>query len=407
MHTPFKRIGLLLLILITITQSFVSTSPLFSDTRDHKPSSTNIKTTTLSTGKPEPQPTNTDATTTPSKRQAPPEALKALMRSFNGGDTPARSAQPEPNNPETQNNGTQHHNGTLTKKIDIPSSFFYSDKGLFIRCNSPRYVYDLVPFESPDFPTLKLKHWTNWKERGDFWSVEEVIKERQWACYSCTCTPNGGLVKNQKRNCASERTVVRCVVLLCCYCTAELLQPEPIEGATVADYQNALQRMPATVRGDNKDYRWLFGGRGIGFDPDTTGPPPLPPGPPPLPPVRWAGPPLVPGPEFEPAPEEVLGEDWEDSVPIISIFRSLLVGLEPNPDPDLDPGLDSNSDSVQAAQAAQAALELDLDWDSKSELKFDIISTPSSFNLVKSFKSGCVNYLSIAMLKMRNPYVFI
>ncbi|KAF3297496.1 hypothetical protein TWF132_005927 [Orbilia oligospora] len=333
MHAQLRPKGLispLLLFFLTTNLSFIETITI--PERDG-PSPTAIKPVTHFVGKPEPQPTSINVATTLSKRQLPPEALKELMQSYGGGDVSSvRSA--------TKSSEAQQNN-TLAKKVDVPPSFFYSEKGLIVRCHTRHFVYNQKPFLDPQFPNFELKHWTDWKAKGRFQRMDDVIRVRQVRCYTCSCTDEGAMVKSGHKYCTGERTVAQCILVFACFCTAYLTQPAPIEGADASDYRTALDNIPATVRNHNRNFIYEFNGESLGFDPDTLGPPlpmlmqdnrrniwqpPLaeryvnrrPPGRPrgdqslpPLPPLQWDEPPFVPGDEFQPLPF-----DWGENEPV-------------------------------------------------------------------------------------------
>ncbi|KAF3289555.1 hypothetical protein TWF970_003326 [Orbilia oligospora] len=334
MHAQLRPRGLispLLLFFLTTNLSFIETITI--PERDG-PSPTSIKPVTHFVGKPEPEPTTINVATTLSKRQLPPEALKELMQSYGGEDVSSvRSA--------TKSSAeAQHSNNTLAKKVDVPPSFFYGEKGLIIRCHTRHFVYNQKPFLDPQFPNFELKHWTDWKAKGSFQRMDDVIRVRQVRCYTCSCTGEGAMVTSDHKYCRGELTIARCILVFACFCTAYLTRPAPIEGADASDYRTALDNIPATVRNHNRHFSYEFNGESLGFDPNTLGPPlpmlmqddrrniwqpplderyvgrrrPGRPGPdqsiPPLPPLQWDEPPLSPGDEFQPLPF-----DWGENEP--------------------------------------------------------------------------------------------
>ncbi|KAK6348202.1 hypothetical protein TWF718_006012 [Orbilia javanica] len=310
MHTLFhptytKLVLLLFLVFPTIEQyPFVDASPLVLE--QNGPVSRNAEATTLS-GKLEPQPTSTASTGARPGGVALPEDLQTFARYFDGGarGSPVRGAQPEIDASQTQKNGT------LVKKVDVPLSYFYDKRGLYVDCHSRRYIYERQPFTVPEFPEVKLRHWTDWKAKGDFSSVERYIYQRQHRCRACRCDEDGKMIPSEIISCRSPLTVLKCMIIMGCYCIANLVQPPPIEGATLSDYQQVLDRIPRTVRNRDRYYRWLFAGNSLGFRTDDLEFAPLGNGP--LYIAGWENP-ETPGPDFEPAPED-LGDEymsWEE-----------------------------------------------------------------------------------------------
>ncbi|KAK6358263.1 hypothetical protein TWF730_007613 [Orbilia blumenaviensis] len=169
---------------------------------------------------------------------------------------------------------------SIEKKAMVPHSHFYSQRGLFVECGNPDFVPDIEPYVSPSFPLVVIAHWTNWADVRDQHGPVEMkfrIREQQRFCRTCTCTNQAVLVRTPKypgdrRNirsvpCRSEILANLCVMNYGCYCTAELVQPEPYPDASEADHQRSLDTLPATVRtrDSNIGYRWRVGGRDLGF----------------------------------------------------------------------------------------------------------------------------------------------
>ncbi|KAF3132185.1 hypothetical protein TWF594_009614 [Orbilia oligospora] len=89
--------------------------------------------------------------------------------------------------------------------------------------------------------------------------------------------------------CAIRRTYPEeCALVYGCYCTAQLHDnPDAITGASVADYQQALDNLPETIKNSNEGFRFNAGARAGGLDnwitftdalrmyPIATRPPPL------------------------------------------------------------------------------------------------------------------------------------
>ncbi|KAK6518033.1 hypothetical protein TWF506_005198 [Arthrobotrys conoides] len=307
MRAQFFLEGLMLPLLLnflTLILPFVETSSLFLE--EDKPPITDVKPVDVTLTARNAEPQATSAVATVSKRQLPPEALKALMRSHGEDLSVLRGPQYSPE--------TEHSNRTLTKKVDVPPSFFYVGE-LFVRCSPPEYVYNREPYEDPEYPQFSLYHWTDWKARGTVEAVRKTIMDRQRICHRCSCSKEGRLIPNKNVQCVSERSAARCVLILSCYCVAELGQPPPLDGASSEDYRAALRQMPETVRNSNRYYRWSFNGESIGFDRDDLEPRPpgrlrrrpkhrskIPRRRRPFHEPRWSEEMIVPGPEFQSVP---------------------------------------------------------------------------------------------------------
>ncbi|KAK6515721.1 hypothetical protein TWF281_004312 [Arthrobotrys megalospora] len=159
----------------------------------------------------------------------------------------------------------QQTNHVLVEKVVDPS-FFYTVKGLHIRCNSPEFVYELKPWNSPDFPHVKIEHWTNWKGFENKAFAINRIKSRRAECTKCKCSENGKIIPAFNSGCRAQLKAD-----LCSLAIAKLDDRKPATDpdATVADYQNALNSIPLTVRLRNRDFEWRWGGRSVTYAPGS------------------------------------------------------------------------------------------------------------------------------------------
>ncbi|KAF3184810.1 hypothetical protein TWF788_005060 [Orbilia oligospora] len=191
-----------------------------------------------------------------SKRQLPVEGLNQLTSALR--NTYKESPSPGPDNIRQ----VQGNDSNLTRKETIPSSFFYSERGLYVRCNSADYVLNLKPWNHPDFPEIKLDAWQNLKT----WDREKAlgnIYRTQYGCKQCKCDEEGRIVPRVKGEHGGKS---RSTTSFSCFCTVDLIQPVPTSTtATVEDYQAALDRIPESARGMNYNYRWLWGGHNLRF----------------------------------------------------------------------------------------------------------------------------------------------
>ncbi|KAK6533078.1 hypothetical protein TWF281_007238 [Arthrobotrys megalospora] len=170
------------------------------------------------------------------------EGLKRMVQLFTamGGTPPPVEAT------EGADSGSQN-----LQKHAVEPSFFYSPKGLYVQCLPPRFIYDLKPWESPDFPEIQLEDWVNWDEKAETRDAALfMIRRRQEVCRACDCDEQGKVIPAGPG----------------CSCMADLIQPVATDlSTTVQEYQNALDSIPLSIRLRNRDYRWRWGGRGLGF----------------------------------------------------------------------------------------------------------------------------------------------
>ncbi|KAK6510254.1 hypothetical protein TWF481_004971 [Arthrobotrys musiformis] len=156
----------------------------------------------------------------------------------------------------------------IFKKVTISPSFFYMNGRARVKCASPKVAYHITPYVNPaGFP---LEKWPEWKElyphEPDGW-VE--IESYQLACSgACNCNEDGKIVPRTNTNsCGSQRQADRCSVVFACYCTAVLVQPianmAAFPGATRDDFQDAINRIPETIRNDNPHYWWQMHGLAV------------------------------------------------------------------------------------------------------------------------------------------------
>ncbi|KAK6517475.1 hypothetical protein TWF281_004129 [Arthrobotrys megalospora] len=244
-----SNLGKLALVLLVVADAVIEASPIVSTTGDSKALS-------VMRG------SNAPAL---SKRQATAEQLSQLTRAF-GGDI--QSTRTGPGRPEAQSLSTT---SDLVRKEPIHPSFFYSERGLYVRCNSPEFAYNLKPWTSPDYLHIIRDDWINWLEKaGSVEAAIKLIRIRQSACYSCKCNDQGKIIqeadpRDHPLNCGRFRAD-KCAMMLACFCTVDLIQPTATSlSATVADYQNALDAIPPTARGQNENYAWLWGGSSLTF----------------------------------------------------------------------------------------------------------------------------------------------
>ncbi|EGX44547.1 hypothetical protein AOL_s00188g215 [Orbilia oligospora ATCC 24927] len=231
-----------ILVAAVLLVATIESTPLASDSRD--------------IGDQPPDGINGPGNAAISKRQLPVEGLNQLTSALR--NTYKGNPGPGPDNiGQVQGNDTN-----LTRKETIPSSFFYSEKGLYVRCNSADFVLNLQPWNHPDYPDIKLDAWKNVKT----WDREKVlgnIHRTQYACRQCKCDEEGRIIPRVK---GTPKHKANFCTKRACFCTVDLIQPVPTSTtATVEDYQAALDRIPESARAMNYNYRWLWGGQSLRF----------------------------------------------------------------------------------------------------------------------------------------------
>ncbi|KAK6510172.1 hypothetical protein TWF481_004885 [Arthrobotrys musiformis] len=197
-----------------------------------------------------------------SKRQATAEQLHQFARAFSN-----LGGAPTVTEPGDLGGKASETSSGLVRKETIPASFFYDEKGLFVRCNQPAYVYNLRPWDHPDFPEFKIEDWPDYSKFESRQKALLWIRDTQYGCKRCRCDEEGRIIRNPKGtpNCG-PKTVKKCSLFYACFCTVNLIQPVATSTtATVTDYQNALDSIPVSARAQNTGYHWRWGGSTLRF----------------------------------------------------------------------------------------------------------------------------------------------
>ncbi|KAK6524495.1 hypothetical protein TWF281_011402 [Arthrobotrys megalospora] len=193
--------------------------------------------------------TNCASEATALQTSGPP--TKTIPDSPSSTETKLRPQSPDPNkNP---------------MRKDIGPSFFYEGGKLKVQCAAPTVAYNLERGEH-NFVNFPLEHWPNWKKEFVHKSrALEQIAAYQVSCKVCGCDEGGAIIPrdfDSSRKC-KQWQADRCSVVFACYCMAELIQPTAIPGeASLQEYQDALNRIPQTVRNGNPNYFWRMHGLG-------------------------------------------------------------------------------------------------------------------------------------------------
>ncbi|KAK6519207.1 hypothetical protein TWF281_003044 [Arthrobotrys megalospora] len=164
--------------------------------------------------------------------------------------------------------------GKLLEEKAIDPSFFYSVKGLYVKCATPQFIYEKEPWTSPDFPNIDRSEWIDWKAMTESREAAYAwINRRRYRCHTCKCDEKGKVIlqtRNNKDSCSTQRFADVCSLTLGCICMADLIQPTvtSLDG-TFAEYQSALDSIPLTAKLANKNYKWQWGDKTIGFSEES------------------------------------------------------------------------------------------------------------------------------------------
>ncbi|KAF3104210.1 hypothetical protein TWF706_004679 [Orbilia oligospora] len=194
------------------------------------------------------------------------------------------------------------HISNISLRVDVPPSYFMPGR-MTIECRSSEATYQSSRSTEPRWALLD---WPNFQEYASKDKAIGSITKRTTSCRElCKCNEEGKIVQNfdpvvgiagsvrrgsgVRHACAIRRTYPEeCALVYGCYCTAQLHDnPDAITGASVADYQQALDNLPETIKNSNEGFRFNAGARAGGLDnwitftdalrmyPIATRPPPL------------------------------------------------------------------------------------------------------------------------------------
>ncbi|KAK6355667.1 hypothetical protein TWF718_000060 [Orbilia javanica] len=149
----------------------------------------------------------------------------------------------------------------------IRPEMFYLEGRLKVKCRAIREIYNLNPHGNQG--SVPLEDWPNWRALGPREEIYEMIRTRREACLACRCDDNGALIARYavhlrgKGPCTTQQAADRCAVVFACHCAAILAQPRATHvGATIEQYQDAINRIPGSVRMEmgNPYWRWRMHG---------------------------------------------------------------------------------------------------------------------------------------------------
>ncbi|EGX44615.1 hypothetical protein AOL_s00188g283 [Orbilia oligospora ATCC 24927] len=205
------------------------------------------------------------------KSQSPSSVASPISKGVNSTGYTIRTSSSKSSEPPTKTIAVEEVTKTSpeearrrVKKVISPS-FFYKQGRARVKCASPKVVYNIDPHENVvGFPLDKWPHWrVLFPHPPDGWAE---IEHFQLDCSRhCKCNEHGGVELRPKLGgCSSKFKADKCAVALGCYCTAVLVQPTAnIPGATLADFQDAIDRIPETIRNDNPYYWWEMHGLAV------------------------------------------------------------------------------------------------------------------------------------------------
>ncbi|KAK6513378.1 hypothetical protein TWF281_005005 [Arthrobotrys megalospora] len=154
---------------------------------------------------------------------------------------------------------------SLDPRVDVPHTFFYSG-GVVVSCIDSAEIVEgrWKPTLPKGMHPVFLTDWAS-LQGDDLVLQARTLRAQQSRCVRwCTCDSEGNIIgaPGEGANTPGGRNLCRSdgegrVPDKCCKCTVTLGQPDPnIEGASVADYQRALDRLPVFVQLNNPNYRW-------------------------------------------------------------------------------------------------------------------------------------------------------
>ncbi|KAK6517591.1 hypothetical protein TWF281_004241 [Arthrobotrys megalospora] len=166
--------------------------------------------------------------------------------------------------PKNAKTATETSPDKATKRVKkelISPNFFYEGGKAKVKCSSPGLVWQIEPYENDlGFP---LDKWPDWKAEYETKKDARVaIQFAQDNCKrACDCDEQGAIVPRKyagRHACSEIFQANRCSIAL------ELIQPTATsQTASRQDYQDALDRIPQTIRNENPNYWWEMHGLAV------------------------------------------------------------------------------------------------------------------------------------------------
>ncbi|KAK6523714.1 hypothetical protein TWF281_001686 [Arthrobotrys megalospora] len=148
------------------------------------------------------------------------------------------------------------------KNIDervVSSTIFHTE--FAVRCPTPEGVLGMDT-NPANYPTIGIRR------RPDFFMDYSTIRGRRNAvqrwimmCRRCHCDQeNGEMIPNPVAPywsyCADDAAVLKCEEWFDCFCTVYMNQPQIRPENSIADYQDALNRILEAVKQQHPSYKW-------------------------------------------------------------------------------------------------------------------------------------------------------
>ncbi|KAF3169027.1 hypothetical protein EYR41_004142 [Orbilia oligospora] len=154
------------------------------------------------------------------------------------------------------------HISNISLRVDVPKSYFIQGR-MVIECRSAEATYESSRNTEPRWALLD---WPNFQEYPSKPHAIGSIKRRIRSCKDLSQGVHRGT--GVRHACALRRTYPEeCALVYGCYCNAQLHNnPDSITGASVADYQRALDGLPETIKNTNEGFRFNAGARAGGLD---------------------------------------------------------------------------------------------------------------------------------------------
>ncbi|KAF3924902.1 hypothetical protein ABW21_db0206907 [Orbilia brochopaga] len=154
----------------------------------------------------------------------------------------AEAAFDPPSKPYSSTNNRPLSSAHESRAINIivPSNIFYTD--FRVQCASPDEIWSADPDPS------------HWKV---FWgAAPKDVWRPNLRLTTGQLIPKPLPDKPLKEECYTTEIVDRCIFWYGCFCTCDMLQPNPAPGTTIRKYQNALNGIPEAIRKLHPGWRW-------------------------------------------------------------------------------------------------------------------------------------------------------
>ncbi|KAK6528408.1 hypothetical protein TWF281_009649 [Arthrobotrys megalospora] len=184
------------------------------------------------------------------------------------------TTDPEPSQTSLEPNPTEPTSiSNVQSRVDVHPSFFY--RGMHMVCRS---VDDFIsgrfrPLAPQGVPLEPVVDWTS-RDPGTLAKQTMSLRRRQTVCLRyCRCNDDGviedsGILTDFGSSMCNVATHIpeKCYDTHGCTCQADMIQPQAgVPGATIYDYQRALNRVPQAIRQAHPNFVWHGAGRPLRF----------------------------------------------------------------------------------------------------------------------------------------------